>query len=311
MTNTFVLTVNQLINMFTFMVIGYFMRKKKLGGDGVGTVLSTLLVNFFMPALVFSTFSSNFRLSDISENITFFWFGIGTLVVAFFVAKLLSKLFAQNALQKDIYMYSFLIPNIGYMGYPLIEAVFGTQALLKMLVLVIPYNITIYTYGMYILNPNREFSVKKVVNPSIMALILGILAGISEIKIPAVAESVINSAKACMAPSAMILTGFVLAATPIKPLLKDFKLYIAAIVRGIIIPGTALLILWALKAPAQCIVITVATLSMPMGLNSVVFPEAYGGDGLTGAKTSFVSNLLSLITIPLMFVLLGCFNVSF
>ena len=311
MFDTLVLTINQLINMFVFIIIGFFMRKKKLGGDGVGTVLSTLLVNIFMPALVFSTFSENFRLKDISENIVFLWFGIGVLFVTFFVAKFLSKIFAKNNLQRDIYMYSFMIPNIGYMGYPIIEAVFGTQALLKMLIFVIPYNITIYTYGMYILNPNRQFSLKKVFNPNIIALLLGIISGITEIQLPDVAKSVISSAKACMSPSAMILTGFVLAATPIKPLLKDFKLYIAAIIRGIIIPGLTLLVFVLFKVSAVYIVITCATLAMPMGLNSVVFPEAYGGDGLTGAKTSFISNLLSIITIPFIFLLLGYFNVSF
>lgn len=311
MLNTLILTVNQLINMFSFIIIGFIFRKKKIGGEGVATALSSLLVDVFMPALVFSTFCENFRISSISENIVFLWYGMGVLLVTFFIAKFLSGKFAENQLQNDIYMYSFLIPNIGYMGYPLVEAVFGTSAFLKMLIFVIPYNIVIYTYGMYILNPRRELSLKRIFCPPIIALIAGIIAGLAEIKMPAVIDSIISSAKNCMAPSAMILTGFVLGKTPIKPLLKDIKLYFAAITRGILLPGVALGIMLLLKVPYQYIVITCVTLAMPMGLNSVVFPEAYGGDGLTGAKTSFVSNLLSIITIPLVFMVLGYFNVSF
>ncbi len=307
MFDTFILTVNQLINMFTFMAVGFFMRKKKIGGEGVSAALSALLVNIFLPALVFLNFSENFRIKDIAENITFLWFGIGSIAVTFFVAKGLSKIFAKNQMQKDVYMYSFLIPNLGYMGYPLVEAVFGEQALFYMLVFVIPYNIMIYTYGMYILNPNREFSIKKLLNPSIIAMILGIIAGIFEVNVPGVVKDVLTSAKGCMSPSAMILTGFVLASAPVKPLLKDAKLYAAALLRGIVIPGVALILLLLCGAPKMCILIVVATLSLPMGLNSVVFPEAYGGDGLTGAKTSYVSNMLCLITLPVMFALIGLF----
>ena len=39
----FKLTVNQLANMFIFLIIGFFMRKKKIGGDGVSKTLSALL----------------------------------------------------------------------------------------------------------------------------------------------------------------------------------------------------------------------------------------------------------------------------
>jgi predicted permease len=191
------------------------------------------------------------------------------------------------------------------MGYPMMEAVFGTQMQFNMMMFAIPYQIVIYTYGMYILNPNRQLNVKKLLNPIIISLILGMAAGLLQIKLPAFLLGTLESAKNCMSPSAMILTGFVLAATPIKPIFTDIRLFVGAILRGVIIPLAFLAVMLLLKLPSLYIIVAMVTLSMPMGLNSIVFPEAYGGDSLTGAKSTFMSNVVSIVTIPLMFALLG------
>ena len=307
MAETFITTINQILIIFSFILIGYFVRKKHIGGDNVSTVLSALLVNIFLPAMCIKTFSENFTLSDIAQSSAYLLAGTVTLAGAFVVAKLFTAVFAENKLQKDVYMYSFLIPNLGYMGYPLIEGIFGPEMLCKMMIFVLPFNIAIYTYGIYILNPKHEMSFKGLLNPNIVSMFIGMLIGITGIKLPSFAVSVINSAKACMSPSAMILTGVVLAGIPLKPVLLSLKSYFAALVRGIVIPGIAFLIMYLLKVPNDILIIAVGTLAMPMGLNSIVFPEAYGGDSATGAKTCTVSNIVSIITIPLVFAILGSF----
>lgn len=305
MSEVFILTIEQLANMFIFIILGFIMRKAKIGGEGVSKALSALLVNIFLPAMFFLNFKSNFTVKNLSENLYLVLFGIAVIAVSFFPAKFFSKLLAKNNLQRDVYMYSLLIPNMGYMGYPMMEAVFGTQMQFYMMMFAIPYQIVIYTYGMYILNPNREISLKKLLNPIMISLVLGMLAGLLKINLPKFLYTALESAKNCMAPSAMILTGFVLAATPIKPIFTDIRLFVGAILRGVIIPLVFLGIMLLLKLPDMYIIVAMVTLSMPMGLNSIVFPEAYGGDSLTGAKSTFMSNVVSIVTIPVMFALLG------
>lgn len=304
MLEIFTLTLNQLSTMFLFMVIGFIMKKTKTGGEEVSKVLSSLLVNLFLPAMFFLSFQKNFNIKNLSENLSLLLFGTVVLIISFVIAKIFSKLLAQTPLQKDVYMYSLLIPNIGYMGYPIMRAVFGEQMLFYMMMFSIPFQITIYTYGNYILNPNRQLSVKRLLNPIMIALIFGIVFGIAQINFPGFLTGALKSAEGCMSPSAMILTGFVLGATPIKPIFKDIRLFIASILRGIIIPGAFLAVMILLKLDKTFIISATVLLSMPFGLNSVVFPEAYGGDSLTGAKATFVSNILSMITIPVMFAIL-------
>lgn len=307
MQETFILTANQVLMMSVFVLLGYFMRKSGMLGDSASGILSTVEVNLFLPALCLSTFKDNFRPDKITEKAPFFIAGIIVIIASFFLALFLARLFAKNSLQRDIYIYSFLIPNIGYMGYPLIGAVFGEEVLFGMMIFTIPFNLGIYTYGMYILNPNREWSLKKLLNPNIIAIALGMILGLFSLSLPPFLEKTVDAAKACMSPIALILTGHVLAAIPIRPLLTDLRLYVAAVIRALVIPGIALAVLYFLRVDNGIIVVAVATLCMPMGLNSVVFPEAFGGDSETGAKTCFISNLISIVTIPVVFGVLGLF----
>lgn len=305
MNNMLSITLNQVLMMFTFMVTGFFMRKKNIGGSDLEKTLSALLVNIFLPCMTYMCFADNFHLDTIAANAKFFIAGALVLAFTFLLAMVFSRMFAQNSLQKDVYMYSFLIPNISYMGFPLVLGVFGETALFYMMIFTIPYNMAIYTYGIYILNPHRELSFKKILNPTIIAMALGMIAGAFYFRLPAFLGDAVNAAKACMSPVAMLMTGYILASAPVKPLLTDLRLYLAALTRAVLIPGIVFVILLLLRADREIILISVATLSMPMGLNSVVFPSAYGGDVLTGAKTTFVSNVISIVTIPVIFMLLG------
>lgn len=307
MIETFSVTANQVLTMFVFMLLGFFMKKKSIGGDGVGSALSAVVVNISLPALSFYTFSQNFNISAITSYKPFLIAGIITMIVSFFISKGLARMFSKDRLQQDIYRYSFIIPNIGYMGYPIVSAVFGEEALLSMMIYTIPFNIMIFSYGIYILNPNREWSIKKMLNPNIIAIFIGIVFGLAGIKLPTLVENIVVSAKVCMSPLAMVLTGFVLASVPLKPVFLDMKSYIAAFLRAVIIPMAALLILLLFDIRGMLMIIIVATLSMPFGLNSVVFPEAFGGDSTTGAKTCFISNIMSIITIPVVFSIVSIF----
>ena len=87
----FVLTIEQLANMFIFIIIGFIMRKAKIGGDGVSKTLSALLVNIFVPAMFFLNFKDNFTVKNLSENLYLVLFGVAVIALSFLPAKFFSK----------------------------------------------------------------------------------------------------------------------------------------------------------------------------------------------------------------------------
>ncbi len=301
---TALITAKQLIVMMTFMALGYVFKKKNVLNDESSVTLSKLVVNVFITSMVFSTFAENFRRDIIAEKAQLLLMSLIVLTVTGIISVLLAKLFSDNENTRAVYIYSFTIPNLGYMGYPLIKAVFGDAALLDAMIFCIPYNIYIYTVGMYLLTPIKKITPKFFFTPSILAIFAGITVGLSGITLPDTVVNILDMASGCMAPCAMLLTGIVFARMDIKTILSDWRSYVASAIRLLIMPIAVLMILRALGLPHGWVLAAIAILAMPLGLNSVVFPEAFGGDSETGAKVCIMAGILGVITIPFVFGLL-------
>jgi predicted permease len=302
------LTLSQILVLFIFMLCGYVFKKKNLINDTLSTVISRLEVYIFMPALCFNTFAANFNLAALREKSAFLITGVLVLGITFLLALLLSKAFTKNPMTRGVYTYALTSPNFGYMGYPLILAVYGEQMLLNFMILAIPYNIFVYTVGRYILSADKRFTPRNLLDPSLIGIVIGIAAGLSGLKLPSFLGNTLTMAAACMAPLAMIMTGFVLARTPFKFNVSNPKIYLASALRLLIIPLTTGAVMLLLKVRLDVTVTMTAFLCMPMGLNNVIFPEAYGGDSGTGAQCCFVSQFLGILTIPAIFALMSLYH---
>lgn len=298
--------INQVLIMFAFMLIGYILRKSGKLPDNASKVLSTVLVYVCMPAISFSTCAENLTVNNILSQGKIIFLGTIVLAIGYLVAFLLAKVFAKDAFEKRIYTYSFTIPNITYMGLPIVGAVFGSQILFKMMMFIIPMYVFIYTKGITMLSKVNRKGIKSVLlQPIILAMIAGAIIGLTGFKLPKLINNITSTASGCMAPIAMMLTGCVIADKSIKELLCDKKAYFASLLRLIVLPLAALGVLLLLKVDGGIITVATITLAMPLGLNTVVFPEAYGGDGRKGAGLALISHTLAVITIPFIISILN------
>jgi len=301
----FLATLSQMTTFFIFMAIGYIFKKISILPDNSGTVLSRLLLYVFLPALSFNTFSKNLTQDTVADKLPFLLASLVMLAVTFALALGLARLFSSNKNTQAVFVYAFTIPNLGYVGYPLVEQIFGTQTLLDYMIFCLPLNIFIYTVGMYILNPKREMNLKKLLNPSIIAILLGSAVGLLGWQLPTVVTSTLSAAASCMGPLAMLLRGFVLARDPLKEMLCSGRMYVAALIRLIVMPALVGAALYFLGVDPYIGVLACCALALPMGLNNIVFPEAFGGDSKTGAQSCFVSNVLGLITVPIAYMIVA------
>jgi len=302
MEKIFIATLNQMLVLFIIMIIGYILNKARITGENTGTILSRLLSNIAMPALCFQTFAKNLTRDTIYEKFYIFLCGtcilLGSLALAYFLAKIFSK----DEYVRRIYTYSFTTANLGYIGYPVVGGVFGQEALLDMMIFCIPFNIFIYSLGIAMLKPGSgKISFRGLVNPVFICMILGAIVGFFNIPLPEFISSTVSSLAACMSTLAMLLAGFVIAQYDFKKLILNGRIYIASILRLIVIPGAIMLVLNRIGVSHQVLIAALGTTAMPLGLNTIVFPAAYGGDTSTGASMALISNILSIITIPIMF----------
>ena len=300
----FTATLNQMLVLFIFMALGFFLNKKRLLPLDDSVVLSKLETYAFVPCLVFSVFYKYCTVENFKQKWTYMLYGAAVMAVSMPIGIVLAKLFAKDGYLKKIYTYSFAVANFSFMGNAVVLGVFGEKVLFDYMIFTLPLNLYVYSIGTASLTPTEKggkLSVKTFVNPIFIALILGAVCGLLSVPLPKFITTAISSAGACMSPLAMLLTGFVIGEYSLKTLASDKKVYLASVIRLIILPSAFMAVLLLLKTDKDIISVALCATAMPLGLNTVVFPAAYGGDTTPGAGMALVSHLISGITIPVMF----------
>ena len=300
----FTATLNQMLVLFIFMALGFFLNKKRLLPLDDSVVLSKLETYAFVPCLVFSVFYKYCTVENFKQKWTYMLYGAAVMAVSLPIGIVLAKFFAKDGYLKKIYTYSFAVANFSFMGNAVVLGVFGEKVLFDYMIFTLPLNLYVYSIGTASLIPTEKggkISVKTFVNPIFIALILGAVCGLFAVPLPKFITTAISSAGACMSPLAMLLTGFVIGEYSLKTLASDKKVYLASVIRLIILPSVFLAVLLLLKTDKDIIRVALCATAMPLGLNTVVFPAAYGGDTTPGAGMALVSHLISVITIPVMF----------
>ena len=298
-------TLNQMLVLFIFMALGFFLNKKRLLPLDDSVVLSKLETYAFVPCLVFSVFNKYCTVENFKKKWIYAVYGLAVMTVSLIIAVFLSKLFAKEDYLKKIYTYSFAVANFSFMGNAVVLGVFGEEILFDYMIFTLPLNLYVYSIGTASLIPNgknKKIGIKAFINPIFISLILGALCGLLSVKLPKFILTAVSSAGACMSPLAMLLTGFVIGEYSLKELAKNQKVYFASVIRLIILPSIFMLVLMALKTDKSILRACLCATAMPLGLNTVVFPAAYGGDTAPGAGMALISHLLAIITIPLMFM---------
>jgi len=317
MLEVFKATFSQMMVMFLCLLVGFILNKKKLVPDNGATVLSKLENYVLVPSLIINTFMDKCTVEALSKHYKLVLYSAVAVAVGVGLAYLLSGLFEKDEYKKNIYKYAIAFGNFSFMGNAIVPAILGggdsnlaQEWAFKYLLFSLALNLVVYTWGIIILIPKDKKQGKSpianLLNPTVISIVIGIILGLTGAQkfVPVFIKSTLSSLQACMGPVAMVLTGFVIGGYNIAKLLKNKKVYIMTALRLIIFPVLFVGILMLLKADIETITLCFFAYSTPMGLNTVIFPAAYGGDTETGAAMAMISHTLCIVSIPLMYALL-------
>ncbi len=312
----FNLTLSQMLLMFSLILIGFFLKKKNIVPDNAYITLSRLETWVFVPALNFGNMVRNCSVENFSENSMLILYGTGVIAAAIMVAYPLSVLFVgkknKNTYERNVYKYALTFGNYGFMGNFIVLSLWGNEMFFKYTMFNIAVTVMCITWGLFILIPKNEDDsllksvTKGIFQPPMIALAAGIVCGFLNLSrfIPQFLTNMLSNASGCMGPVAMLLAGIVIGGFDVKKLLSDKKIYIISLVRLIVLPAIFVTILKQLGASREVLTFALIAFGTPLGLNTIVYPAAYGGDTKIGASMAVVSHTLSIITIPLLYMLL-------
>ena len=321
MLKTFSATLTPMLALFFFMAVGFIARKARILPENAGKVMAQMETWIFCPALSFITMAKFFTPASVKTHALNLIFSSVCVAIGIGTAIFLARFFVKDKRdpERGIYNYALAFANGGYVGDPVVLALFGDVALSYYKLFYMPFSVLIYVWGIGQLVPRTEGkqnALVRILNAPTVALFLGILFGLTGLgeHIPVFVDSALCSLRDCMGPVAMLLAGFTVASYNMREMLKEKKVYIASFLRLCILPAIALSLLFALKLfftsvlhiemDNRVLCFAFFATAGPLGLNTVVFPEAYGGSPKTGASMALISHTLCVLTIPIMYALM-------
>ena len=290
--------VENLSVLLIFAFAGWLLGKRRILSSENLRMLSVLEIWVFLPCNCLRSFAKNFTVEYIREKYPLILISAGIIVVLTLVNAFVVPRLVKGAYLQKVIRYTLTLPNYGYVGYPLIQSVYGELMLLNAQVFAIPMSIYSGSDGYRLLTNADSVSLKKVVSPSLVAMMIGAVIGLAGWTLPNVVSTVVTNGSNCMGPVSMLLAGITISDYDLRELLRSKTSYVVVLFRLLLIPLALCFVLNPFVS-REILMIVVLLYSMPCGLNTIVVPKMVGEDCRPGASMAMISTIACLLTIPL------------
>ncbi len=290
------IVMRQTLLMFVYMGAGVVLFKKGLITKEGSRSLANLLLYLVLPCVLIKSFC----VERTRENITALLISLGAAAVILLLAIVVSRLMF-HASPIDNFSTSF--SNAGFMGFPLVTAVLGSDAVFYAAGFVALLNALQWTYGQVLLSGDRRHASPAGVikNPLVVSLIAGLVLFFTGLPLPGLAQSALQAVAGLNSPLAMIILGVYLAQTKFSELFTQPRLYGVSAVRLVLIPVLTALLLRLLPDSYDTLRTTLLIVaSAPVGSNVAVYAQKLGKDYAYAVRLVCLSTILSILTMPVL-----------
>ena len=254
--------LTQTFIMFILMILGLILSKTGLLTEHGSKDMANILLYAVIPCVIIRSYITDFTMEKLYGLLMSAVLAVAAFAVAIAVSYII------YGMRKPIDNFGTAFCNAGFIGIPLVTAVFGNEAAFYVASFASILNLLQWTYGIVIITRRKDMiNIKKVfVNPVF----------ITGIKLPGVINSTMAGVAALNTPAAMIVLGYYLSCVRIRDLLLNPSLYLASFVRLIIIPLLTLLVLYIIPAGhGQIGMITLIAAATPVGTSTAIFAQKF------------------------------------
>lgn len=293
----------QVAILFIIIITGYVLRKIGVLDLALTRGLSRLIVNLTLPCLAISSLQARLSHERLAEVILMCGIIVGAYafysLCAWFVPRLLAVTDSRDA---AIYRYFMFFSNTGFMGYPVVEAFFGHDALFYAVIFNIPYPLLTFTVGVgFMVFGGKSPGEKRGIpwkTPGIWASIIGFALFLMPFRLPVVIAQPLHMLAGLTTPLSLIVIGSFL--TQVRPaeLWKGWRVYAGTAFRLIVIPALVYAGLRALGFTGLMLGVPVILSAMPGAANMSMLADQFGGNGELSSRLVFLSTFFSVFTLP-------------
>lgn len=299
----------QMVVLMLIMLIGFLAAKKRIFSEQANKDFSSLVNYVTAPALILSSTAGAGEVGTKGDSL--FVLLMATLSYVFFIALsfLTPKIFRAKKGEDGIIQFLTVFANNGFMGFPVVLAIFGTGGLFYASIYNIPNNLMLYSIGILMVakgNRDNNISWKFILmNPANIAAFIALFCFFTDTQLPTVFLEMAESIGNITSPLAMMIIGASMAKMELHSAFKDVKLYVFALFRMVLLPVLIWFSLRSILSNEIMLGILVIIAAMPGPTMAVTLSVQYDGNTEFATRYVFLSTLLSVLTIPLISLLLA------
>lgn len=301
----FIASLAKMSVVLTAIAAGYLANKLGYLGGEVDRKLTKVILNITMPAMTLGAVATSAELPGTRELINLLE-GVAVFYgMALLLAMLLPRLIGGTRAQQSVWRFALSFPNVGFIGIPVVTAFFGPEAVIYAVIFMLPFNVLSYALGPVMLSGGfRNFSFRKLFTPAVVASVAALVMTLFRLRPPIQVGECLNIVGDITAPLSLMVIGSILAGLPIGRVFASPRLWALTALRLIVLPVLLRLLLQPLGMEELALSVAIVEMAMPVAANGSMLCMEYGGDMDTMAQATFLTTLLSMVTVPLMVTVL-------
>lgn len=282
---------------------GYLARRLGYLGGETDQKLSKIILNITMPCLIIASVTTGEALPEASKILSTLKVAAVFYGVEMLVAVIVPRILGGTEQQKGVWRYILVFPNVAFIGYPVTVAVFGPEALFYAVILVLPFNLLAYSIGPLMLAGRAKFRWQQLASPCIIAAVLALAVALCRISLPALVGECAAFVGDLTTPLSLLVVGSLLAGLSVRQVFASPRLWVLTALRLLILPALLWVILGWMQVEPLVAGIAVVLMAMPAAVNGAMLCMEYHGDTECMAQGTFLTTLVSILTIPVVAVL--------
>lgn len=301
--------INSLAMIFIMILPGYIFRKRSIISVTQIGAVNSIVVNLTWPCLVIDAMQIKFSADTLKDA--------GYIVIVCFIAFAviavlgipIVKHLKLNKSKQYLVLFMFLQGNTGFIGIPVIKALYGTNALFYAAIVEFAHDIFLFTIGVLLIQMSAGVSLKirplDLLSPGLVGVIIGIVLFIMDFRLPDVLGGSIEMIGNATTPLTMFSIGFQLGSIRLKEFFKEWQVYAVLFVKLMIVPAITVIILMILSEEIALLEkVIIILFAMPIASVASIFSQQYKGEVEFATKSVLLSTVMSLVTVPIFAILL-------
>ena len=301
-----ILLMEQIIQLFLMIFMGFLIVKAKLLNSEDSKVLSIIVLYLIIPCVIINAFQVDYTSQTVKGLLIALAGSVMTQVILLIVVSILGKVLHLNEVEVASIYYS----NSGNLIVPIVTFILGKEWVLYGCVFMSVQLVFIWTHCKKIISRESSYDWRKIIlNINMISIAIGIVLFLTRIHLPEDINSTLSAVGSMIGPASMIVTGMLFAGMDFKQIFASRRVYFVTFLRLIIVPTIALVLikfshLASLSSNGSKIMLIVfLAIITPSASTVTQMCQVYGNDSQYASAINVVTTLLAIITMPLMVML--------